>query len=71
MILLKCGRTRHCDNSISCVLSTDGCVSEWEEDSWRDQDWCESDACRNAIEPTQIDLGAFLYEDHPQLAEFR
>ncbi|XP_021365609.1 neuroblastoma-amplified sequence-like [Mizuhopecten yessoensis] len=42
-----------------------------EENSWRDPDWCETQQCRSAVEPLQVDLGEILYEDHPELSQFR
>ncbi|XP_033750641.1 neuroblastoma-amplified sequence-like [Pecten maximus] len=49
----------------------DSGVLPLEENSWRDTDWCETPQCRCVVEPLQIDLGEFLYEDHPKLSQFR
>ncbi|XP_069137324.1 NBAS subunit of NRZ tethering complex-like [Argopecten irradians] len=42
-----------------------------EESNWRDTDWCETQQCRSMVEPLQVDLGEFLYEDQPKLSQFR
>ncbi|XP_041464544.1 neuroblastoma-amplified sequence-like [Lytechinus variegatus] len=46
-------------------------VYSWEQDQHRDQDWCEGPDCQRVINPTQLDYGAFLYEDSPELIKFR
>ncbi|XP_070541643.1 NBAS subunit of NRZ tethering complex-like [Ptychodera flava] len=46
-------------------------VLEWPNESWREKDWCEEEICKSNVESIQIDLGDFLYEDHPQLEKYR
>eukprot|EP00057_Strongylocentrotus_purpuratus_P023613 XP_011678087.1 PREDICTED: neuroblastoma-amplified sequence [Strongylocentrotus purpuratus] len=46
-------------------------VYSWDQDQHRDKDWCEGPDCQRVINPTQLDYGAFLYEDSPDLMKFR
>ncbi|XP_048258558.1 NBAS subunit of NRZ tethering complex-like isoform X1 [Haliotis rufescens] len=47
-------------------------AQKWEEISWRGEpDWSEGEQCRAAIDPSPVDLGAFLYEDKPELEKYR
>ena len=46
-------------------------VFEWEDVHERDPDWCEGPQCQAVINPTTVDYGAFLYEDHPDFIQFR
>ena len=48
----------------------DGDVLCWEEQRWRDEDWCEAEECRNTVELTPPDLGAFLYEQNPEYEKY-
>ncbi|KAJ8304032.1 hypothetical protein KUTeg_017615 [Tegillarca granosa] len=52
-------------------VNDEGMVVDWNEDEWREKDWSEFDNCRLVVEPTQIDLGASLYEENPELQKFR
>ncbi|XP_060067245.1 NBAS subunit of NRZ tethering complex-like [Ylistrum balloti] len=49
----------------------DSGVLPLEENSWRETDWCETPQCRCVVEPLQVDLGEFLYEDNANLSQFR
>ncbi|KAL3866901.1 hypothetical protein ACJMK2_044151 [Sinanodonta woodiana] len=52
-------------------IGEDDQVLPWPEDTWWEPDWVEADVCRTVIEPHPPDLGAFLYEEHPELSTFR
>ncbi|KAK3595169.1 hypothetical protein CHS0354_002768 [Potamilus streckersoni] len=52
-------------------IGEDDQVLPWPEDKWWEPDWVEMDAYRTVIEPHPPDLGAFLYEEHPELSTFR
>ncbi|KAK7115948.1 NBAS subunit of NRZ tethering complex-like [Littorina saxatilis] len=52
-------------------LGTDGEVNEMDKDMWREEDWSEMDMCRSEVKLDQEDLGAFLYDDCPDLLKYR
>ncbi|KAK7477823.1 hypothetical protein BaRGS_00030901 [Batillaria attramentaria] len=48
-----------------------GEVCGWEAETWREQDWSEMEMCQSAVNLENLDLGAFLYENSPELMKYR
>ena len=62
-------------NYLSLLLnrsrSDDPEVLEWLTHSSGNQDWVQEEHIQRAIDPSPIDLGAFLYEDDEAMKPFR
>ncbi|KAJ8397645.1 hypothetical protein AAFF_G00436440, partial [Aldrovandia affinis] len=43
----------------------------WDEQRHREMDWCEQPECRVVLEPNSQDQDEFLYEEQPELLQFR
>ncbi|KAJ8270630.1 hypothetical protein GJAV_G00117350 [Gymnothorax javanicus] len=61
------------------ILLPEACVDDkgtlkvipWDEQSHREQDWCEQPECRSVVEPDTPEDDDFLYEEQPELLQFR
>ncbi|XP_014673695.1 PREDICTED: neuroblastoma-amplified sequence-like isoform X2 [Priapulus caudatus] len=61
-------------SNYECLLpkiQSDGTVEPWGMETLREKDWCEVEPCSSAINPTVPNLGGFLYEDVPELLQFK
>ncbi|XP_068136383.1 NBAS subunit of NRZ tethering complex isoform X2 [Hyperolius riggenbachi] len=46
-------------------------IVAWNEQKHRDRDWCEEPQCKMKVETVSADLAEFLYEEQPDLLEYR
>uniref|UniRef100_A0A8C5QYE1 NBAS subunit of NRZ tethering complex n=1 Tax=Leptobrachium leishanense TaxID=445787 RepID=A0A8C5QYE1_9ANUR len=46
-------------------------IVPWIEQEHRQKDWCEEPQCKTTVEPSSVDVSKFLYEEQPELLEYR